>query len=94
MKDFSQLSNEFLAINKSTKNLSDKTIIAYSSDLKDFCKYLLNEQMHDGIILDYTNYLFNERHLQETTISRKLDFLTSFFLELLTFCIVTFVASA
>lgn len=72
MKDFYQLSKEFLAINKSTKNLSDKTIIAYNSDLKDFCKYLLNEQIQESIILDYTNYLFNERHLQETTISRKL----------------------
>lgn len=79
MKDFYQLSNNFLNVIKSTKNLSSKTIIAYNSDLNDFGKYLSNKQLHKDIILDYTNYLFNERHLQESTITRKLIVLKMFF---------------
>lgn len=79
MKDFYQLSNNFLNVIKSTKNLSSKTIIAYNSDLNDFGKYLSNKQLHKDIILDYTNYLFNERHLQESTIARKLIVLKMFF---------------
>ena len=79
MKDFYQLSNDFLNVIKSTKNLSSKTIIAYNSDLNDFGKYLSNKQVHKDIVLDYTNYLFNERHLQENTITRKLIVLKMFF---------------
>lgn len=79
MKDFYQISNEFLNVMKSTKNLSNKTITAYNSDLKDFCKYLTNKQLYNNIILDYTNYLLNERHLQESTITRKLIVIKLFF---------------
>lgn len=77
--DLYKLSNHFLDIIKSTKNLSSKTIIAYDSDLKDICKYLSNKQMHNDIVLDYIKHLFDERHLQESTIIRKLIVLKMFF---------------
>lgn len=79
MENFYQLSNDFLNVIKSTKNLSDKTIMAYNSDLKDFCKYLSNKQLYNDIILDYTKHLFNERRLKENTITRKLIVLKMFF---------------
>lgn len=79
MIDFYQLSNDFLSVIKSTKNLSPKSIIAYGSDLNDFCNYLSNNQLHKDTVLHYTGYLFNERHLQESTIMRKLIVLKMFF---------------
>lgn len=79
MIDFYQLSNDFLSVIKSTKNLSQKSIIAYGSDLNDFCNYLSNNQLHKDTVLHYTSYLFNERHLQESTIMRKLIVLKMFF---------------
>lgn len=79
MIDFYQLSNEFLSVIKSTKNLSQKSIIAYGSDLNDFCNYLSNNQLHKDTVLHYTSYLFNDRHLQESTIMRKLIVLKMFF---------------
>ena len=79
MKDFYQLSNNFLNVIKSTKNLSPKSIIAYGSDLNDFCNYLSNKQLQKDIVLHYTSHLFNERQLQESTIKRKLVVLKMFF---------------
>ena len=63
MKDFYQLSNDFLNVIKSTKNLSPKSIIAYGSDLNDFCNYLSNNKLQKDIVLHYTSYLLNERQL-------------------------------
>lgn len=79
MKDFYQLSNDFLNVIKSTKNLSPKSIIAYGSDLNDFCNYLSNNKLQKDIVLHYTSYLLNERQLQESTIKRKLVVLKMFF---------------
>ena len=79
MKDFNILSSEFLNVMEATKNLSAKTITAYSSDLKDFCKYLTTMQLNNDIILNYTKHLFNDRHLKESTITRKLIVLKMFF---------------
>ena len=39
MKNSNSIIEEFLVVIKSTKNLSDKTIVAYRSDLTDFMKY-------------------------------------------------------
>lgn len=79
MKDFYQLSNNFLNVIKSTKNLSNKTIVAYSSDLNDFCNFLSNRQLHKDIVFDYIKHLFDERKLLESTITRKLIVLKMFF---------------
>lgn len=72
MNNFYQLSSIFLNVIKTTKNLSDKTIIAYNSDLMDFCNFLSINGLHNNIILNYVVHLFDERHLQESTITRKL----------------------
>lgn len=72
MNNFYQLSSIFLNVIKMTKNLSDKTIIAYNSDLMDFCNFLSINGLHNNIILNYVVHLFDERHLQESTITRKL----------------------
>jgi len=79
MKDFYQLSSDFLNIIKSTKNLSPKSIKAYRSDLNDFCNYLSNKQLQKDIVLNYTSYLLNERQLKESTIKRKLVVIKMFF---------------
>lgn len=74
-----EITHDYLSIIKSTKNLSDKTMIAYDSDLKDFCLFLNNRQIYDDIIFDYTNHLQNDRHLKTSTITRKLTVLKAFF---------------
>ena len=40
-----EITRDFLSILKSTKNLSNKTMTAYDSDLKDFCLFLNNRQI-------------------------------------------------
>lgn len=79
MNNFCQLSIMFLNILKTTRNLSDKTIIAYNSDLIDLCNYLSSNELHDKIILNYVEHLFDERNLKESTIERKLVVIKKFF---------------
>lgn len=71
--------SEFLNIIQSTKNLSPKTILAYSSDLKDFCMYITKHKLENGIVLKYVQHLSQERHLRDSTINRKLIVLKMFF---------------
>lgn len=73
------VTNEFLKMSQSTKNLSSKTIEAYRSDLKDFCSFLSEHQMDENIILNYIQHMSKERHLKDSTISRKLIVLKMFF---------------
>ena len=82
MKQINFICDEFINVIQSTKNLSRNTVLAYSSDLKDFCEYLKNEEMGEYIVLSYVKYLFQERKLQDSTINRKLIVLKSFFLYL------------
>lgn len=72
--------NEFISTNKSTKNLSDKTICAYYSDLKCFMKFSENESFDQNIIIKYIDYLKQEKHFKDTTIKRKLVVLKMFFI--------------
>ena len=62
MKDFNLLSDEFISIIQSTKNLSSKTVLAYSSDLRDFCGYVATRDMGEGIVLKYVQHLSQERN--------------------------------
>ena len=60
MKDLNLLSTEFLNIIDSTKNLSQKTLLAYSSDLKDFCNFMSVKTLDENILLNmYIIYLTN-----------------------------------
>ena len=79
MKDLYVLSKKFIQLFQTTKNLSSKTILAYSSDLKDFCVFMASRDMDEGIVLEYIQYLSQERNLQDSTINRKLIVLKMFF---------------
>ncbi len=80
MENLKILTNEFISVMKSTKNLSPKTITAYNSDLSDFRFYVMDKPLlNESIILDYVQHLTQERHLQGSTINRKLIVLKMFF---------------
>lgn len=64
---------------QSTKNLSQKTIIAYKSDLKDFMCFLIKNELSNDIVLKYVKYLSQERRLKDSTVSRRLVTLKMFF---------------
>ena len=70
---------EFLDVIHSTKNLSNKTITAYRSDLSDFIDFVSEEAYSETTILYYVNHLLNERKLKDSTIKRKLIVLKMFF---------------
>ena len=71
--------NEFISTNKSTKNLSDKTSLAYLSDLKNFMTFVNNETLDENIIIRYISHLIHEKQLKDTTIKRKLIVLKMYF---------------
>ena len=79
MKDNLLIIKEFLNVIQSTKNLSDKTIIAYRSDLSDFSDFVNGKVYDDTTILRYVNHLIHERKLKDSTIKRKLIVLKMFF---------------
>lgn len=65
-------SNEFVDHIRTTKNLSDKTITAYRSDLKDFNQFMSGSEISEEVLLAYVTHLMNERRLSVSTINRKL----------------------
>ena len=79
MKDNLLIIKEFLNVIQSTKNLSDKTIVAYRSDLSDFSNFVRDEVYDETTILRYVNHLLHERKLKDSTIKRKLIVLKMFF---------------
>ena len=78
MLNFYNLSNVFLSTMRSTKNLSDKTITAYQSDILDFCRFIGDSDIMEDTILNYVEYL-NNKKLKDSTINRKLIVLKMFF---------------
>ena len=79
MKENLLIIKEFLNVVHSTKNLSDKTITAYRSDLSDFSDFVRDEVYDETTILRYVNHLLHERKLKDSTIKRKLIVLKMFF---------------
>ncbi len=79
MNDLKCMITEFLEIIQSTKNLSPKTMLAYTSDLKDFSKFADQKELHKDLILAYVQTLSQNRKLKATTINRKLIVLKMFF---------------
>ena len=53
MKEINLVIEEFLSVVKSTKNLSDKTITAYRSDLMDFIRTIKSRALDENTILNY-----------------------------------------
>ena len=78
MKEINFVVEEFLSVIKSTKNLSDKTILAYRSDLMDFARTRPNP-LDENTILNYVQELSQIRQLKDSTITRKLVVLKLFF---------------
>lgn len=78
MKEINFVVEEFLSVIKSTKNLSDKTILAYRSDLMDFVRTRPNP-LDENTILNYVQELSQIRQLKDSTITRKLVVLKLFF---------------
>lgn len=78
MKEINLVVEEFLCVIKSTKNLSDKTILAYRSDLMDFARTRPNP-LDENTILNYVQELSQIRQLKDSTITRKLVVLKMFF---------------
>lgn len=79
MKDLNLTIPEFIQLVQSTKNLSEKTITAYKSDLNDFNSFINNHELSNESILQYIQELTITRNLKDTTISRKLIVLKMFF---------------
>lgn len=69
---------EYLTFLKATKNLTDKTIIAYKSDIQDFKKFVGKNELYDEIFIDYIKELSSIRELKDSTINRKLVSLKMF----------------
>lgn len=78
MLNYIDLSSNFLSAMQSTKNLSEKTVIAYQSDLSDFCRFISNRDIADETIISYVQYL-NQKGLKGSTIHRKLIVLKMLF---------------
>lgn len=78
MANLNLYAEECLSVMKSTKNISEYSRLAYSSDLKDFIRFC-NGKINKNILVEYVSYLLQERHLCDTTISRKLITLKMFF---------------
>lgn len=78
MTNVANFCEEFLLTAKSTKNLSDKTIIAYRSDISDFEQFLQGSSICETSVLTYVQYLLTERNLKDSTICRKLISLKMF----------------
>lgn len=79
MENFNLITQEFLDVIQSTKNLSSKTIEAYQSDLKDLGVFLTEKWLADDILLQYIQELLQVRKLKDSTINRKLIVLKMFF---------------
>ncbi len=79
MKDLKLIIPEFIQLVLSTKNLSEKTITAYKSDLNDFNSFVNNHELNNQTILQYIQELTITRRLKDTTINRKLIVLKMFF---------------
>lgn len=79
MKEINLMVEEFLSVIKSTKNLSDKTITAYRSDLIDFISTIKSRALDENTILNYVQDLSQVRFLKDSTITRKLVVLKIFF---------------
>ena len=78
MEKLNFMSQKFLNETQSTKNLSDKTIIAYRSDLSDFIGFVGEKPIDDSTIIEYVKHLSTERRLQGSSINRKLVVLKMF----------------
>lgn len=74
---------KFINYLQATKNLSQKTLAAYKSDLKQFFEYERNILHPD--ICAFVSYLSNQLKLKDTSVRRKIITLKNFYYYLLNF---------
>lgn len=72
MRNISEIGYSYINMIKATKNLSDKTILAYTSDIYDFENYLSNNSLDEQTFINYVQHLKQDRALKDSTIRRKL----------------------
>ena len=70
--NFESMGNNFIRIKQSTQNLSEKSIIAYHSDIMDFVRFVDEREMCESTIFDYIDALSKQRKLSDSTIARKI----------------------
>lgn len=78
MENLNFYAEECLSVMKSTKNISEYSRLAYSSDLNDFIKFC-GDEIDNDVLVKYVSHLSQDRHLSDTTISRRLITLKMFF---------------
>lgn len=71
--------NQLITQLKITKNLQEQTLKAYSSDITNFFNYINKETIEQIDILNYINYLFDEKRLKDRSIKRKIISLKIYF---------------
>ena len=71
--------NQLITQLKITKNLQDQTLKAYSSDITNFFNYINKDTIEQIDILNYINYLFDEKKLKDRSIKRKIISLKIYF---------------
>ncbi len=72
-----KLISQFIAELQTTKNLSKKTLLAYESDLRQFCAYQNNLMKPE--LCAYVSHLQDTLQLKDTTIRRKIIALKLFY---------------
>jgi site-specific recombinase XerD len=78
MFDYKRI-EDFLSLSQATKNLSEKTVTAYRSDLNDFFNFCCSTKLDENTVLNYVYYLSQKRSLKDTSIHRKLITLKLFY---------------
>ncbi len=78
MESLNFYAEECLSVMKSTKNISEYSSLAYSSDLNDFIEFC-NGNVDSEVLVKYVSHLSQDRQLSDTTISRRLITLKMFF---------------
>ena len=71
--------NQLITQLKITKNLQEQTLKAYSSDITNFFNYINKDTIEQIDILNYINYLFDEKKLKDRSIKRKIISLKIYF---------------
>lgn len=78
MESLNFYAEECLSVMKSTKNISEYSCLAYSSDLNDFIEFC-NGNVDSEVLVKYVSHLSQDRQLSDTTIRRRLITLKMFF---------------
>lgn len=71
--------NQLITQLKITKNLQEQTLKAYYSDITNFLNYINKNKIEQIDILNYINYLFDEKKLKDRSIKRKIISLKIYF---------------